>query len=70
MEAAQEQKNPLHDMEDEQLVSALILADRKHIETGSDADIEKFRTLRKEVMYRLHCARPLLNWTKPTRREQ
>lgn len=52
--------NPIHDMDSDQLVSAMTLADR-------DQDYETFVVFRREVMYRLRCAEPLVNWTKPTR---
>ena len=55
--------DPIHVMEDETLVSNLILADRDH-------NVEDFSKYRKEIMYRLRCGQPLVNWTKPFRREE
>ena len=53
---------PLIAMDDEELVSNLILADR----AVNNKDFVKYR---KEVMYRLRCARPLVGWTPPVRME-
>jgi hypothetical protein len=59
MDAQQQTTNPLHVMEDGELVSRMIIA-RDH------GDNELFRHFRKEVMYRLRCA-DLKNWAPPKR---
>ena len=55
----QQTVNPLHTMEDEELVSRLVLAR----ERGED---ERFVELRREVMYRLRCSH-IENWRAPLR---
>lgn len=51
--------NPLHIMDDEQLVSRMIIADREE-------RISDFKMYRNEVMYRLRRGN-LENWTPPSR---
>lgn len=50
----------LHHMDNDQLLSAMTLADR-------DKRYDDFTVYRREIMYRLRCAEPLINWYKPTR---
>lgn len=54
-------EDPLYAMDDDRLLSAMTLADRAQ-------DWDEFRKYRQELLYRLQCARPLINWYKPTRR--
>lgn len=51
--------NPIHDMDDEELMSKLVLA-------RDNEENDKFVVYRQEVMYRLRCANPH-NWTPPSR---
>jgi hypothetical protein len=52
--------NFLYTMDSDQLLSAMTLADR-------DNRNDDFVRYRRELMYRLHCAEPLINWYPPTR---
>jgi hypothetical protein len=63
MNPQQETANPLHTMDSDQLLSALVLSDRAQ-------NYEDFIRIRGEIMYRLRCAEPLVNWYKPTRLEK
>lgn len=63
MKAEMEQGNPLHTMDDDQLLSAMTLADRAQ-------NWDEFSRYRNEILYRMRCAAPLINWWKPIRRER
>jgi len=54
---------PWRTMDCDQLLSAMTLCDREH-------DYDGFRLYREEIMYRLRCAEPLINWTHPSRMEK
>jgi hypothetical protein len=56
----QERIIPLNSLDSDQLLSAMTLADRER-------RFEDFRLYRTELIYRLRCAEPLINWYKPTR---
>ena len=58
-----EPENKLHYTDNDTLVSQMTLADRQ-------GNVLSFIELRREVMYRLRCAQPLVNWTKPDRFER
>lgn len=58
-----ENPHPLRVMDADQLLSRLVLADR-------DDQLGDFVKCREELMYRLRCAEPLINWSKPTRRDK
>lgn len=60
MDAQREDINPIETMESDQLLSKMTLADRAH-------NTEEFVACRRELMYRLRCAEPLVNWYKPIR---
>lgn len=52
--------NPIHVMDSDQLLSAMTVADR-------DKRYDNFRKYRAEIMYRLRCAEPLINYSPPMR---
>lgn len=60
--AEQSRENFIHGLDSDQLLSMLILVDRKQ-------DYESFGKIRRELMYRLRCAEPLIDWYKPSRVE-
>lgn len=62
MDAQLETVNMLHIMDNDQLLSLMTLADREQ-------RFEDFVKFRREIMYRLRCATPLLEWQKPLRVE-
>lgn len=53
----------LHNVDSDQLLSAMTLADR-------EKRYDDFAEYRREIMFRLRCAEPLLNWNKPMRMDK
>lgn len=58
--------NPLHIMDDEELVSSLCLAYPEMLSNATPVSEDEFKDLRRELMYRLRKSH-IESWTPPAR---